>query len=245
MRYWLCIDRSAVTRCPCRCSCRVSGCSWCSRFLTVTWFWSWLRPTVTVPVSMDPSCWSPKRSNISFTDQCSTTVPPAGHKQPEALQWGQNYSVTSYLDRLLVFCTIAAVKMLPVFIITSCLSCDLTTNEEGRLTVCPMRFFSDEEEFWCHHWNTGKVLWLIKVFKGSWAFALSSQCCVFLNDSEHNATVKCNRMKSQKVRRRPESCHAYHPKEDAKECGGAAAVSLSLSLFSASLLVSSLLHRWT
>uniref|UniRef100_A0A8C5AAA0 VWFA domain-containing protein n=1 Tax=Gadus morhua TaxID=8049 RepID=A0A8C5AAA0_GADMO len=29
---------------------------------------------------------------------------------------------------------------------------------------------------------------------------------------EHNATVKCNRMKSQKVRRRPESCHAYHPK---------------------------------
>ncbi|KAF6716341.1 Voltage-dependent calcium channel subunit alpha-2/delta-4 [Oryzias melastigma] len=30
--------------------------------------------------------------------------------------------------------------------------------------------------------------------------------------SQHNATVKCNRMKSQKVRRRPESCHAYHPK---------------------------------
>uniref|UniRef100_A0A3P8UT80 Calcium voltage-gated channel auxiliary subunit alpha2delta 4 n=1 Tax=Cynoglossus semilaevis TaxID=244447 RepID=A0A3P8UT80_CYNSE len=27
-----------------------------------------------------------------------------------------------------------------------------------------------------------------------------------------NATVKCNRMKSQKIRRRPESCHAYHPK---------------------------------
>ncbi|XP_061896873.1 voltage-dependent calcium channel subunit alpha-2/delta-4-like [Entelurus aequoreus] len=26
------------------------------------------------------------------------------------------------------------------------------------------------------------------------------------------ATVKCNRMKSQKLRRRPESCHAYHPK---------------------------------
>uniref|UniRef100_A0A8C4HE70 VWFA domain-containing protein n=1 Tax=Dicentrarchus labrax TaxID=13489 RepID=A0A8C4HE70_DICLA len=62
---------------------------------------------------------------------------------------------------------------------------------------------------------------------------------------EHNATVKCNRMKSQKVRRRPESCHAYHPKENAKECGGASAISLSLSLFSAALLVSSLLHRWT
>uniref|UniRef100_A0A3B3ZXI4 VWFA domain-containing protein n=1 Tax=Periophthalmus magnuspinnatus TaxID=409849 RepID=A0A3B3ZXI4_9GOBI len=50
-----------------------------------------------------------------------------------------------------------------------------------------------------------------------------------------NATLKCNRMKSQKVRRRPESCHAY---ENAKDCGGANAISLSLSLFSASLLVS-------
>ncbi|KAI3371559.1 hypothetical protein L3Q82_023577, partial [Scortum barcoo] len=51
---------------------------------------------------------------------------------------------------------------------------------------------------------------------------------VFLNGSEHNATVKCNRMKSQKVRRRPESCHAYHPKEDAKDCGRASSISLSL-----------------
>ncbi|KAM3609928.1 uncharacterized protein V6R79_022632 [Siganus canaliculatus] len=41
---------------------------------------------------------------------------------------------------------------------------------------------------------------------------LPLQSCVFLNGPEHNATVKCNRMKSQKVRRRPESCHAYHPK---------------------------------
>ncbi|XP_037622222.1 voltage-dependent calcium channel subunit alpha-2/delta-4-like isoform X3 [Sebastes umbrosus] len=62
---------------------------------------------------------------------------------------------------------------------------------------------------------------------------------------KYNATVKCNRMKSQKVRRRPESCHAYHPKEDAKECGGASAIFLSLSVFSASLLASSLLHHWT
>ncbi|XP_072290776.1 voltage-dependent calcium channel subunit alpha-2/delta-4-like [Eucyclogobius newberryi] len=59
------------------------------------------------------------------------------------------------------------------------------------------------------------------------------------------ATVKCNRMKSQKIRRRPESCHAYHPKENAKDCGGAEAISLSLSLFSASLLVSLLRHHWT
>ncbi|XP_047189518.1 voltage-dependent calcium channel subunit alpha-2/delta-4-like [Scophthalmus maximus] len=61
---------------------------------------------------------------------------------------------------------------------------------------------------------------------------------------KYNATVKCNRMKSQKVRRRPESCHAYHPKENAKECGGASAISLSITLFSASLLVSLVLHHW-
>uniref|UniRef100_A0AAY4DA41 VWFA domain-containing protein n=1 Tax=Denticeps clupeoides TaxID=299321 RepID=A0AAY4DA41_9TELE len=32
-----------------------------------------------------------------------------------------------------------------------------------------------------------------------------------LDISEHNASVKCDRMKSMKIRRRPESCHAYHP----------------------------------
>ncbi|XP_028285672.1 voltage-dependent calcium channel subunit alpha-2/delta-4-like isoform X2 [Parambassis ranga] len=61
---------------------------------------------------------------------------------------------------------------------------------------------------------------------------------------KYNATVKCNRMKSQKVRRRPESCHSYHPKENAKDCGGASDISMSLSLFSASLLVSLVLQRW-
>ncbi|XP_069384867.1 voltage-dependent calcium channel subunit alpha-2/delta-4 isoform X2 [Paralichthys olivaceus] len=62
---------------------------------------------------------------------------------------------------------------------------------------------------------------------------------------KYNATVKCNRMKSQKVRRRPESCHSYHPKENAKECGGASAISLSSCLFSASVLVSLVLYHWT
>uniref|UniRef100_A0A7N8YIZ6 VWFA domain-containing protein n=1 Tax=Mastacembelus armatus TaxID=205130 RepID=A0A7N8YIZ6_9TELE len=62
---------------------------------------------------------------------------------------------------------------------------------------------------------------------------------------EHNATVKCNRMKSQKVRRRPESCHAYHPKENAKDCGGASSISPSWCLFCASVLVSVVLRGWT
>ncbi|XP_053200088.1 voltage-dependent calcium channel subunit alpha-2/delta-4 isoform X2 [Scomber japonicus] len=47
----------------------------------------------------------------------------------------------------------------------------------------------------------------------------------------YNASVKCDRMRSQKIRRRPESCHAYHPQENANDCGGASVISLSASLF--------------
>uniref|UniRef100_A0AAR2JVN9 VWFA domain-containing protein n=1 Tax=Pygocentrus nattereri TaxID=42514 RepID=A0AAR2JVN9_PYGNA len=61
---------------------------------------------------------------------------------------------------------------------------------------------------------------------------------VGLNSFEHNATVKCNRMKSQKIRRRPESCHAYHPHENAKDCGGACEISISVALFFISLVTS-------
>uniref|UniRef100_A0A4W6EIV6 Calcium voltage-gated channel auxiliary subunit alpha2delta 4 n=1 Tax=Lates calcarifer TaxID=8187 RepID=A0A4W6EIV6_LATCA len=42
---------------------------------------------------------------------------------------------------------------------------------------------------------------------------------------------ECDRMRSQKIRRRPESCHAYHPQENANDCGGASFISLSASLF--------------
>ncbi|XP_062856817.1 voltage-dependent calcium channel subunit alpha-2/delta-4 [Trichomycterus rosablanca] len=55
---------------------------------------------------------------------------------------------------------------------------------------------------------------------------------------KYNATVKCNRMKSQKIRRRPESCHAYHPHENAKDCGGACEISISVALFFISLVIS-------
>uniref|UniRef100_A0A8B9LDN7 Voltage-dependent calcium channel subunit alpha-2/delta-4-like n=1 Tax=Astyanax mexicanus TaxID=7994 RepID=A0A8B9LDN7_ASTMX len=45
-------------------------------------------------------------------------------------------------------------------------------------------------------------------------------------------------MKSQKIRRRPESCHAYHPHENAKDCGGACEISISVALFFLSLVTS-------
>ncbi|XP_057347476.1 voltage-dependent calcium channel subunit alpha-2/delta-4 [Manis pentadactyla] len=45
---------------------------------------------------------------------------------------------------------------------------------------------------------------------------------------KYNASVKCDRMRSQKVRRRPDSCHAFHPEENAQDCGGTAHTSASL-----------------
>nr|KAF6493952.1 calcium voltage-gated channel auxiliary subunit alpha2delta 4 [Rousettus aegyptiacus] len=46
----------------------------------------------------------------------------------------------------------------------------------------------------------------------------------------HNASVKCDRMRSQKLRRRPDSCHAFHPEENAQDCGGTSDTSASLPL---------------
>uniref|UniRef100_H0WHZ2 Calcium voltage-gated channel auxiliary subunit alpha2delta 4 n=1 Tax=Otolemur garnettii TaxID=30611 RepID=H0WHZ2_OTOGA len=50
-----------------------------------------------------------------------------------------------------------------------------------------------------------------------------------VNES-HNASVKCDRMRSQKLRRRPDSCHAFHAEENAQDCGGASETSASLPL---------------
>uniref|UniRef100_A0A8C9V6K6 Calcium voltage-gated channel auxiliary subunit alpha2delta 3 n=1 Tax=Scleropages formosus TaxID=113540 RepID=A0A8C9V6K6_SCLFO len=41
-----------------------------------------------------------------------------------------------------------------------------------------------------------------------------------LTAAEHNESLKCERLKSQKDRRRPDSCHPFHPEENAMECGG-------------------------
>ncbi|KAJ8386914.1 hypothetical protein AAFF_G00165110 [Aldrovandia affinis] len=54
---------------------------------------------------------------------------------------------------------------------------------------------------------------------------------------------ECDRMRSQKIRRRPTSCHAFHPQENAKDCGGASEISLSVALFLVSLATSALALR--
>uniref|UniRef100_A0AAV2M7M0 VWFA domain-containing protein n=1 Tax=Knipowitschia caucasica TaxID=637954 RepID=A0AAV2M7M0_KNICA len=57
---------------------------------------------------------------------------------------------------------------------------------------------------------------------------------VFILDScEHNESLKCDRLKYQKDRKKPESCHPFHPEENAIECGSATRPSF---LFTSALL---------
>ncbi|XP_013923942.1 PREDICTED: voltage-dependent calcium channel subunit alpha-2/delta-4-like, partial [Thamnophis sirtalis] len=60
---------------------------------------------------------------------------------------------------------------------------------------------------------------------------------------KYNNSVKCDRMRSQKLRRRPDSCHAFHPEENAQDCGGAAAISASSTLLLFLLATTALLLR--
>ncbi|KAG5838498.1 hypothetical protein ANANG_G00224310 [Anguilla anguilla] len=50
---------------------------------------------------------------------------------------------------------------------------------------------------------------------------MTSFLALSLTPAEHNESLKCERLKSQKDRRRPDSCHPFHPEENAMECGGA------------------------
>ncbi|XP_039214683.1 voltage-dependent calcium channel subunit alpha-2/delta-4 isoform X5 [Crotalus tigris] len=67
--------------------------------------------------------------------------------------------------------------------------------------------------------------------------------CQNLNSCVHNSSVKCDRMRSQKLRRRPDTCHAFHPEENAQDCGGAAAISASSILLLFLLSTTALLLR--
>uniref|UniRef100_A0A671YM69 Calcium channel, voltage dependent, alpha2/delta subunit 3 n=1 Tax=Sparus aurata TaxID=8175 RepID=A0A671YM69_SPAAU len=54
--------------------------------------------------------------------------------------------------------------------------------------------------------------------------------CIFILDAfEHNESLKCDRLKFQKDRKKPESCHPFHPEENAMECGSATRLSSALT----------------
>ncbi|EHB00382.1 Voltage-dependent calcium channel subunit alpha-2/delta-3 [Heterocephalus glaber] len=55
--------------------------------------------------------------------------------------------------------------------------------------------------------------------------------------SQHNESLKCERLKAQKIRRRPESCHGFHPEENARECGGAPSLQAMRALLLSLLLI--------
>ncbi|KAM4582946.1 voltage-dependent calcium channel subunit alpha-2/delta-3-like [Fundulus diaphanus] len=46
----------------------------------------------------------------------------------------------------------------------------------------------------------------------------------------HNESLKCDRLKLQKDRKKPESCHPFHPEENAMECGSASRLSRCLAV---------------
>nr|XP_045758148.1 voltage-dependent calcium channel subunit alpha-2/delta-3 [Mirounga angustirostris] len=53
----------------------------------------------------------------------------------------------------------------------------------------------------------------------------------------YNESLKCERLKAQKIRRRPESCHGFHPEENARECGGAPSLQAKMVLILFPLLL--------
>ncbi|XP_029455755.1 voltage-dependent calcium channel subunit alpha-2/delta-4 isoform X2 [Rhinatrema bivittatum] len=60
---------------------------------------------------------------------------------------------------------------------------------------------------------------------------------------KYNASLKCERMRSQKLRRRPQSCHAFHPEENAHDCGGVTGIAASLPLLILSVGASTAFFR--
>uniref|UniRef100_A0AAQ4QL88 Calcium voltage-gated channel auxiliary subunit alpha2delta 3 n=1 Tax=Gasterosteus aculeatus aculeatus TaxID=481459 RepID=A0AAQ4QL88_GASAC len=50
-----------------------------------------------------------------------------------------------------------------------------------------------------------------------------------LTSAAHNESLKCERLKTQKDRRRPDTCHPFHPEENSMECGGVAGLTPSLA----------------
>ncbi|KAL7399060.1 hypothetical protein ABVT39_019430 [Epinephelus coioides] len=52
---------------------------------------------------------------------------------------------------------------------------------------------------------------------------------IALTSAAHNESLKCERLKMQKDRRRPDTCHPFHPEENSMECGGAAGLTPSLA----------------
>ncbi|KAL2091594.1 hypothetical protein ACEWY4_013857 [Coilia grayii] len=56
-------------------------------------------------------------------------------------------------------------------------------------------------------------------------------------------SLKCDRLKFQKDRKKPDSCHPFHPEENARECGGASSLSPELTAATLLPLLATLITR--
>lgn len=141
----------------------------------------------------------------------SKMLPPAGCLQPQILQGGQD---CIQLGKSHLCCNLLIFPQ-----ISDAVHWHSTANDENinRLSeqshnICLLLAEALKLQIYvmlCFY----KISSPLYIYRST---VVHSELPVFLNICEHNATVKCNRMKSQKVRRRPESCHAYHPKVSAE-----------------------------
>ncbi|XP_063072707.1 voltage-dependent calcium channel subunit alpha-2/delta-3 [Engraulis encrasicolus] len=59
----------------------------------------------------------------------------------------------------------------------------------------------------------------------------------------YNESLKCDRLKFQKDRKRPTSCHPFHPEENARECGGASGLTPQVAMATLLSLLAILITR--
>ncbi|KAK7135205.1 hypothetical protein R3I94_013999 [Phoxinus phoxinus] len=68
-------------------------------------------------------------------------------------------------------------------------------------------------------------------------------CRVPLDSAAHNESLKCERLKFQKDRRRPDTCHPFHHEENSMECGGSGSLTPSLTASALVLLIGHIFPR--
>uniref|UniRef100_A0A8C6M4U3 Calcium channel, voltage dependent, alpha2/delta subunit 3 n=1 Tax=Nothobranchius furzeri TaxID=105023 RepID=A0A8C6M4U3_NOTFU len=64
--------------------------------------------------------------------------------------------------------------------------------------------------------------------------------CSMLSSLTYASSLKCDRLKLQKDRKKPESCHPFHPEENAMECGSASRLSSRLAAILLPLLAATI-----
>lgn len=88
----------------------------------------------------------------------------------------------------------------------------------GRLILLPLQIINIKALWWAVWLNVFEHLLgseMVQVCSSHWNGDDSGHLCEFMykfiNSNEHNESLTCERFKYQKDRRRPDSCHPFHP----------------------------------